>query len=307
MKNKILLIYFLGFIGLSANVSAQSLLDTLEEKYPDSIEYESSTFKASRISIGHSVETRKKGILEIQTMSRFWNIPNFDPAKRSQSLIVDKMSTRIGLEYGISDRLTFSVGATTLDGIFDSFFKYKLLRQTKNSNKSPFSISLFLNASLRTHSASPGDVHLSSSFGDKLAFTNQVLIARKISHQFSLQVSPTFIHRVSNRFDANPQNHFAMGLGGRYKVGEHISIVSEYYYQANPLKSKKTYDAISLGVNWELSDVMLQFQLTNIRGATEDAFITQTPNNFNFNDGNFVFGFTGIFILHTRNALKKLK
>ncbi len=49
---------------------------------------------------------------------------------------------------------------------------------------------------------------------------------------------------------------------------------------------------------------MLQFQLTNIRSATEDAFISQTPNNFNFNDGNFVFGFTGIFILHTRNRLK---
>lgn len=60
-----------------------------------------------------------------------------------------------------------------------------------------------------------------------------------------------------------------------------------------------------LGVNWDLSDVMLQFQLTNVRGAIEDEFITQTPNNFNFNDGNFVFGFTGIFILHFENKLRK--
>ncbi len=303
MKNKIHIIsFFFVLVGCIASVEAQSLLEALEKKYPETPQYESATFKASRISIGHSVETRKKGVLEIQTMSRFWKLPNFNAQTRSQSFIADKMSTRIGLEYGISDRLTYGLGGTTLDGIFDSFLKYKLVRQVKNGI--PVSISLFQNLSYNSKSGAANNVHLTNEFADRLAFTSQILVARKLSKQFSLQIAPTYIHRASSRFNEDPQHHFALGIGGRYKLGGHVSVVSEYYYQANPLQSRKTYDAFSLGVNWELSDVMLQFQLTNIRNATEDAFITQTPNNFNFNDGNFVFGFTGIFILHLNNGLK---
>ena len=49
---------------------------------------------------------------------------------------------------------------------------------------------------------------------------------------------------------------------------------------------------------------MLQFQMTNTQNLEEQAFMTQTLNNFNFNDGNFVFGFTGIFNIHFHNGLK---
>jgi len=100
MKNNttLFVVCFLMSIGFGNSIKAQNLLEKLEAKYPEVPQYELATFKASRISIGHSVETRKKGVLEIQTFSRFWKIPNFDAATRSQSLVADKMSTRIALE-----------------------------------------------------------------------------------------------------------------------------------------------------------------------------------------------------------------
>ena len=280
---------------------AQSLLDELDATYPDTPQYTLATFTSSRIAMGHSVEILKKGVLEIGTRSRFWNLP--DPEDNSQSFVADKMSTRISLEYGISDRFTFGVGGTTLDGIFDSFLKYKLIRQSKE--KAPFSLTIFQNASYQSERSTITDVHLGDSFTDRLAFTSQLLLAKKISKEFSFQLSPTFIYRASSAFEEDPENLFALGIGGRYKIGGHVSVVSEYYAQFNPLESRDTYDAFALGVNWELSDVMLQFSMTNTRGLVEDNFITQTPNNFNLKDGNFVFGFTGIFILHLRNGLKK--
>ncbi len=287
--------YFFVVMGFSTSINAQDLLSTLEKEYPDTPQYEIATFKASRLSVGHSIETRKKGILEIQAFNRYWNIPNY----RGQSFIVDKLSARIALEYGISDRLTFGAGGSTLDGIFDGFLKYKLLRQRSNGKGSPISMTLFQNGSYRSKRNRPFvDVNRFDEFGDKLAFTSQLLFARKFTPQFSAQITPTYIHRSSSAFAEDPNNQFAIGIGGRYKLGGHASIVSEYYYVINPLKSINSYDAFSLGVNWELSDVMLQFQLTNTRAMVEDAFITQTPNNFNFKDGNFVFGFNAIFVLH---------
>ena len=295
MKSNIFFVFcFLILFGGLISINAQDLLDTLEKEYPDTPQYEIATFKATRIAIGHSVENRKKGVLEIVGMSRYWNIPNY----RGQSFVADKMSGRISLEYGISDRLTFGTGASSMDGIFDSYLKYRLIRQQKNKGW-PISVTLFQNGTYRSRRNSPFiDANRFDSFEDKLAFTSQLLIARKFTQQFSMQLSPTYIHRSSSAFAEDPNNQFAIGISGRYKLGGHVSLVSEYYYVVNPLKSIDTYDAFSIGVNWELSDVMLQFQLTNTRGMTEEAFITQTPNNFNFKDGNLVFGFNMTFVLH---------
>ena len=66
-----------------------------------------------------------------------------------------------------------------------------------------------------------------------------------------------------------------------------------------------TYNAFMVGVNWELSHLLLQFQVTNARSFPEDTFITQTRNNFNAKDGNFHFGFNATFVLHTKK--KKMR
>ena len=100
----------------------------------------------------------------------------------------------------------------------------------------------------------------------------------------------------------NPTKHFAVGIGGRYRIGGHVSIASEYYYQANPITSTSNFDAFAIGVNWELTDLMLQFILTNAHNMAEDAFITQTRNNFNTRYGNLFFGFNATLVLHFRRG-----
>ena len=77
---------------------------------------------------------------------------------------------------------------------------------------------------------------------------------------------------------------------------------TEYYYQANPITSTSNFDAFAVGVNWELTDLMLQFILTNAHNMAEDAFITQTRNNFNTRDGNLFFGFNATLVLHFRKG-----
>ncbi len=290
MKSKFILLVLLW--SVTPSVVAQNLLDKLNDETSTIDNYTMSTFKATRISIGHSVETRKQNTLEISFMSRYWNIPN----SSGNSFVADRMSARFGLDYGISDRLTFGVGygVGIPTGILDSYLKYRLLRQT-DSGKTPFSVTLLQTASYRTRFIN--GVESRNDFGSKLAFTTQALIARKFTRDFSLQIAPTFIHRASSRSPLDDHNHFALGFGARYKLGNHVSVVSEYYYVANELESRRTYGAFSLGANWEVSKLMLQFKMTNNPFFAEDSFITQTTRNFNTNDGNFFFGFHATYHL----------
>jgi hypothetical protein len=303
MKNKYnyqLLTLF--FIVISFKANTQNLLDKLNKEFPEKPVYEIATFKTTRIGLGHSIETRKKGALEFSLYNRYWDIPNFE----GQRFLADKVSTRFGLDYAFSDNFTIGLGYTNFDKITDGFFKYKILKQQKNSKRAFASVT-FLQAFSHRKSgrAIPNIFNDSKSSSDKYAFTSQILIARKINTEFSLQVAPTFIYREDNPATNNPNNQFALAFGGRHKISKHASIVSEYFYVANPLKSIDTYNTFMVGVNWELSHLLLQFHATNARNFAEDTFITQTRNNFNSKDGNFHFGFNATFVLHTRK--KKLK
>lgn len=291
----------LFFIVFTSSINAQDLLDKLENEFPDKPVYEIATFKTTRIGLGHSIETRKKGALEIAIYNRYWNIPNFE----GQRFLADVVSTRYGLDYAFSDNFTLGLGYTNHDKITDGFFKYKLLKQRQNSKKGFLSITLVQTISHRSIKNVGATIYEPTSTLDKYAFTSQILMARKINQDISLQISPSFIHRADNPLTDDPNNQFAVAFGGRHKISNHASIVSEYFYVTNPLKTIDTYNVFMVGVNWEVGDLLLQFQMTNARNFVEDTFITQTNNNFNAKDGNFHFGFNATWVLQTKK--KKLK
>jgi hypothetical protein len=272
-------------LGLPFYTTGQSLLDKLEKEPIDTVAHVLGTFQGTRISIGHSVETRKKNTLEVSFMSRYWNVEQ----ESSNSFIADRMCARFGLDYGISDKLTVGAGVGVPNGIFDGYFKYRLAQQKTDNSGIPFGITLVQAGTYRTRRII--GIERRDDFGDKLASTTQLLIARKFTRNFSFQISPTFVHRTSSISSLDDPNHFAVGFGGRYKVSNHVSIVSEYYYVANPLESVETFGAFSLGTNWQVKNLLLQFKMTNNQIFTEDGFITQTTRNFNTRDGNFFFGF----------------
>lgn len=294
MKNNRLIIFIICFCFFANfKLQAQDLLKKLDAELLDEKIEEIATFKTTRLGLGHSIETRKKGALQISLYNRYWDIPDF----KGQRFLADVVSTRYGLEYAITDDFTFGAGYTNYDKISDGYVKYKLLKQQQNSKKGFISLTLLQTIS---HKKITSPTIYQPTTSDGYAFVSQLLIARKINQNLSLQVSPTFLHSQSNRFLNESKNQFAIAFGGRHKINEHTAVVSEYFYVANPLKSIETYNAFMIGINWEVSDLMLQFHLTNARNFAEDTFITRTTNNFNFKDGNLHFGFNATFILHTR-------
>ena len=165
------------FIMMGFKANTQSLLDQLNNEFPDKPVYEIATFKTTRIGLGHSVETRKKGALEFSLYNRYWNIPNFE----GQRFLADVVSTRYGLDYAFSDNFTVGLGYTNHDKITDGFLKYKLFKQRKNSKKGFATVTLLQTISHRKIENTNGNIYQqNTSASDRYAFTSQILIARKI-------------------------------------------------------------------------------------------------------------------------------
>jgi len=299
-KNSLIALCLTFFFGLPI-INAQELLEILDQESPQNPIYTQATFKANRILIGQSVETRKKGILEFNVHTKFWNIPN----SQTQAFAADRVNARFGIDYAFTDRFSAGIGAGTFDGTFNAVGKYRLVRQRQDNNKSPFAVTLVQSASYLTRSFN--HVILPEDSSERFSYTSQVLLARKFTPNFSLQIAPSFVHRTSQQFPEDDNNHFALGFGARYKLGNHVSIASEYYYVANRVRGIKGFSPFALGVNWEVSDLILQFSMTNARSFDESTFITLNALNFNFNNGNLHIGVSATYVFHLNQNRKKKK
>src|SRR5689334_2111119 len=97
------------------------LLKELDQQNSKEKTYTFATFQGSRIINGQSVETRSKGELEFIFSHRFGLVNG--GAYTLWGL--DESVTRLGLEYGITDRLGVGVGRTSSDKTYDTYLRYK--------------------------------------------------------------------------------------------------------------------------------------------------------------------------------------
>jgi hypothetical protein len=266
------------FVSFSASAQ-DDLLKELEEKTPANT-FAENTFKGSRLVNGQTVETRGKGELEFIFSHRFGAINS-----GSYNLYgLDVAAVRLGLEYGITDRLGVGFGRSSSDKIMDFYGRYKLVRQQTGSSNMPVTISAFGYASFKL--AAPGDA---TSLNDRTAYVTQLLIARKFSPELSLQLMPTFVHKNAVDKTLESNNQFVIGMGGRYKISRSIAITSEYYYRVGVMATNPYHNSIGFGVDIETGGHVFQLLLTSSQKITEKTFITESDGDFF--DGGIHLGF----------------
>lgn len=281
----------LFLVCLSYSTQAQELTDILDSEIPATTEYISATFKGTRIINGHSIENRKKGVLEFLISHRFGRISDGE----EQFFGIDESNIRLALEYGLTDNIMLGLGRSSFEKTYDGFIKYKLLKQTTGEKTFPVSISLFGSVARKTLKDYLPENE--PSFNDRLFYTTQILIARKFNESFSFQLSPSYIHRNSVVIDDDPHDIFALGAGMRLKLNKRMSINSEYYHTFNPLESKEVENVFSIGVDIETGGHIFQLVLSNANTMIEKGFITETTDNFFKGDIHFGFNISRAFHL----------
>ncbi len=279
---------FTLFFLLSYGLMAQDdLLDLLNEEQPEEINYVTSTFKGQRLINGHTVVTRKMGELEFLISHRFGRINS----GISEFFGLDAANVRFSLEYGLSNNVTAGIGRNSLQKVYDGFVKYNLLKQSNGKVNNPFTITGLSSIAIRT--ADNFDF-AEDDFGSKVSYTHQLLIARKINDKFSLQLSPTFVHR--NKVLENQENDIvALGFGGRMKLSSRIALNAEYFYRLTDELNSNFKDAVGVGIEIETGGHVFHLNFTNARSMAERAFITETAGDFLNGDIHFGFNISRVF------------
>lgn len=242
--------------------------------------YTEGTFLSSRVINSHSVEGTQKGILDFRILHRFGTLNK----GLYEFFGLDNASMRMGFDYGVSDQLSVGIGRSTYQKQYDAFIKYAILRQKLNISM-PISLSYLASGMVQT--VKDNNPLIKTSFSDRLFFANQLILARKMSKGFSLQLMPTLVHYNLVPKTADPNNLYSLGASTRIKVSHTISINSEYYYQFNQIANTK--NSLSVGVDIETAGHVFQLHVTNSTGMTERSFITGT--NGTWGNGDILFGF----------------
>ncbi|MCX6232287.1 MAG: DUF5777 family beta-barrel protein [Bacteroidetes bacterium] len=274
----LLLVFSLVFVK---NTFSQDLTDEFgPDVKPKAFTY--ATFKTSRIVIGQSVENPAKGNLNF-SISHHFGALNDGPYGFYG---LDRSTIRLGLEYGLTDKISLGLGRSSYEKTIDAFVKYKIFRQTTD-DRMPVSISYFCDMTINgLHFAHP---EWNNYFSSRFAFVHQLLIARKFTNKFSFQLTPSLVHKNLVVLNADPNDIFILGGGGRYKLTQRLSLNAEYHYIMTS-QTRNDYDnSLSLGVDIETGGHVFQLFVTNSQPLFERGFLTETQGSWG--KGYIYFGF----------------
>lgn len=263
----------------------QSLLDSLEQPTHQK-EYVTNAFKSSRVINGHSIEFIGKGVLDFRILHRFGRVSEGP----SEFFGLDQASMRIGLDYGVGKNLTVGAGRTTYKKEIDGFIKWRPIRQLREGM--PFSVVIITGASVYTFRNTDPQKQL--DFSSRVGYYYQSIFGRKFSSKFSLQLSPTLVHR--NETAAGDVNDvYALGIGTRFKFSPRSAFVIDYFPVLNRPANSDAKNSLSMGFDFETGGHVFQLHFSNTTGMNERAFITDTHDRWGKGQIRFGFNLSRVF------------
>lgn len=283
IKNHLKVFTLLIFGGLSFGVQAQEedLLSLLGEE--ETVDYATASFKSNRVINLHSLESTSKGVLDVKISHRF----GFVNGGFSELFGLDAASIRIGGDYGITDKLTVGIGRSSYEKTYDGFVKYKLLRQSSGAKVMPVTLAAFSSMTIKTIPFRDPDRE--NYFSSRLYYTWQLIVGRKFNEQFSMQLSPTLVHRNLVRTVTESNDVYALGIAVRQKLNKRIALNVEYIYVAPDQLADGYRNTLSIGFDIETGGHVFQLHFTNSTSMIEKGFVTETIGDWR--DGGIHFGF----------------
>lgn len=261
------------------------------------------TFKDTRVINAHSVESLPKRKLDIRIGHRFGDMFGDNGGWPTLYGIENAADILIGAEYGLTNDFTIglyrSKGAGDRKQLVNNLLKYRLIEQS--SEGSPFSLSGLLVTSMSTMKKQENAQGVASfpKVIHRFAFTGQVLLARRFSDAFSLQIIPSYTHRNLVR-DDEVNGVFSIGLASRVQISKVFGLILEGQLPLNgpqspfsdlePVSGNPYQPILGLGLEIDTGGHIFQVNFTNAQGMVVTDYLVNTRSNWL--DGEFRLGFT---------------
>lgn len=279
MKNYIKLLFVFLMVPFIA-VAQEQVNDTIVKEKPERPAFESTFLIDTPTNVLFS-----KNTLEVQMSHRFGEL-NDD--KNDLAGFYGSANIRIGLTYGVHERLTVGFGTTKTKNFQDFNWKAAILRQTR-SNKMPVSVSYYGNFVIDARSKDQG---LFRNIQDRYSFYNQLIIARRFSQELSLQVAPSISH--FNTVETTMRNDMvAIAVSGRYKISPQTSIIADYSQPLTKFYENNPPPGLSLGIEFGTSAHTFQIFATNYWGIVpqENYMFNKKTTGLEGTSGQYLIGF----------------
>lgn len=197
---------------------------------------------------------------------------------------LDDAVTRLQFIYGVSDGFNIGISRSSYQKIYEGSIKYRLVKQ---SEAFPFNLvgfnSIMINTAL-------DKVNLPKiEFKHRLSYATQLLVSRKFNDNLSLELAPTFFHDNYVVYSEQDNSQFALGMGGRYKLGKRWSINVDYGIHMNRADGSPFRNPLSIGVDLETGGHVFQMHFTNAQPMNVNGFLGQATGDWS--EGDIYFGF----------------
>lgn len=276
MKNVLIL-----FLCLPTLIFSQDdLFDEIDTE-PVGDQYVTAAFKGLKIVNFESTKLVAKKELTFIVSHRFGSVEN----GIDTFFGLDDASTRLNFVYGISDAFNIGVSRSSHLKVYDITAKYRLLRQKENGF--PFTIVGF-NAILMNTALDKNNLPL-LEFKNRLGYTAQFLISRKVNEKFTFQLAPTLFHDNYVEFDPQANTQVALGLGTRFKLSKRWSINTDYGLHLNRASDSPFKNPLSIGFDLETGGHVFQMHFSNAQAMNTNGFLGRA--NGDWSEGNIFFGF----------------
>ncbi len=284
----------IGFILLLVNClvakAQDDLLSLLGDDEPIT-EYATAAFKTNRVINLHSIENTAGGVLDVKISHRF----GFVNGGFQELFGLDNATIRIGADYGITDRVTVGFGRSSYEKTYDGFLKCKFLRQSSGAKKMPITAAFLASTAIKT---TPwADPDRENYFTSRLYYSFQLILGRKFSEGFSLQLSPTLVHRNLVRTKSESNDVLALGAAVRQKLNKRIAINAEYVYVLPGQLADGYRNSLSIGFDIETGGHVFQLHFTNSTSMIEKGYIGETVGDWTNGGVHFGFNVSRVFTL----------
>lgn len=254
--------------------------------------YVKNTFDGNHIIDNQTVMVPIKGTFEFDIQHRFGTV---EYGWKDLAGLFASANMLLGFSYVPIKDLQFGFGATNDRMQTVGTLKYALLKQTRN-NSMPVSVTLFGNMVMDTRAKNSSLPIVNVQ--DRFSYFSQLIVARKITENFSLQVAPSFsyfnnveaYYDYTNVIQGKTNNgHLAVSVAGKYKITESMSIIANYDQPITQHPMNNPNPNISLGLDMKTSGHDFQIFVGNY-----GYILPQNNNVYNHNDftkNQFLIGF----------------
>jgi hypothetical protein len=285
---QVLITAIICFLSGRAHAQDSSLLKLLDSATGSLVSpYVTGTFKATQVVNMPTVEAPARQTLQFMIMHRFGKLNEGG----YELFGLDNAVIRFALDYGLTDRLSVGIGRSSHEKVYDASLKYKLLRQRESGL--PLSVSVYgLVANTRLkYSDKP---YLNTTY--RTMYTTQLLLARKMNENLSLQLAPAWLHFNLVPTPTDKNDVFAIGIGGRMKITRRMSLNAEYnYLPDDQLVTGTRYQSLSAGLDLETGGHVFQLIFSNSVGMVAPYYLAKTTGSWGKGDIYFGFNITRIF------------